>query len=136
MIGSGFGFRMSDIVIVNDSPFIIEIFSVILERGGYQVIGTYSSKDCLELLERTTPDLILSNINRDEMDGWEFTKQVKGNPKTKYIPIVITSAQEYTQRDLQLYGHLIEEYVLLPVGQDHLFEVIERVLQNVGEKTG
>lgn len=127
---------MSDIVIVNDSPFIIEIFSVILERGGYQVIGTYSSKDCLELLERTTPDLILSNINRDEMDGWEFTKQVKGNPKTKYIPIVITSAQEYTQRDLQLYGHLIEEYVLLPVGQDHLFEVIERVLQNVGEKTG
>jgi two-component system chemotaxis response regulator CheY len=100
------------------------------------VIGTYSSKECLELLERTTPDLILSNINRDEMDGWEFTQQVKGNPKTRDIPIVITSAQEYTQRDLQQYGHLIEEYVLLPAGKERLIEVIERVMQNVDAKTG
>jgi CheY-like chemotaxis protein len=127
---------MSNIVIVNDSPFIIEIFSAILEREGYHVFGTYSSKECLELLERTTPDLILSNINRDEMDGWEFTQQIKGNPKTKNIPIVITSAREYTHRDLQQYGHLIEEYVLLPAGKERLIEVIERVMQNVDAKTG
>ena len=88
------------------------------------------------MLERTTPDIILSNINRDEMDGWEFTQQIKGNPKTKNIPIVITSAQEYTQRDFQRYGHLIEEYVHLPAGKERLIEVIERVMKNVDAKTG
>jgi response regulator RpfG family c-di-GMP phosphodiesterase len=117
------------IVIVNDSPCIVDLFSTFLIRRGYRVIGTYSSEECLELLGQETADLILSNISRWPMDGWEFTERVKKNPQTHALPVIITSAQEYTPQHRLRYGNLIEEYVYLPVGEQELCNVIDLVLR-------
>jgi two-component system, OmpR family, response regulator len=127
---------MTTILVVNDDVALVKLYRVILEQQGYDVIGVCTSYEAFDILTSVKPDLIITNIARYPMDGWEFTQQIKGNPKTKNIPIVITSAREYTHRDLQQYGNLIEEYVLLPAGKERLIEVIERVMQNVDAKTG
>jgi len=80
------------------------------------------------------PDLILSNISRWPIGGWEFAEQVKTNPKTRAVSIVITSAQEYARHDQLRYGSLIVEYVYLPVGEEELCTVVDQVLRRCSHR--
>lgn len=120
---------MPTIVIVNDSPMIVDVFLAMLERGGYHAIGTYSSAECLELLQDYIPDLILSNVMRDEMDGWEFLMHVKSNPKTRDIPVAMLTAKTITPDELEQYEPFYEDYLAIPIGHKNFYEAIEHILK-------
>lgn len=122
------------VMVVNDSPFIVDVFIVMLERHGHRVIPAYDSVEALEYLKKERPDIILTNIMRSDIDGWEFTEMVKSNPETKEIPVVITSAHPYTDKDQRRYGHLIEEYAPLPIAHNELHALVVRVMENWKEK--
>lgn len=135
MRASGEGDRFT-IMIVNDSSFIVDVLAAMLERRGHKVIPAYDSIEALERLKRERPDLILTNIMRDGIDGWEFTELVKSDPETMGIPVVITSAKMYTEKERQKYSHLIEEYIHLPVTHHEMCAIVERVMENYRSKTG
>ena len=61
---------MYTILIVDDSPMIVDVFVTMLERGGYKPITAFSGEECLETLRSTIPDLILLDIMMEPMDGW------------------------------------------------------------------
>lgn len=119
---------MYTILIVDDSPFIVDVFVTMLERGGYRTIAAYGGDECLEILKTVTPDLILLDIMMEPMDGWETLERIKEDPVTKDIPVLMLTAKQLTPAEAQEYGIYIEDYVLKPITHRELYNAIEHVL--------
>lgn len=120
---------MNTILVVDDSPFIVDVFINMLERGGYRSIAAYSGQECLDILKDVRPDLILLDIMMEPMDGWETLEHVKNNVETKEIPVLMLTAKQLTSEEAQEYGMYIEDYVLKPITHRELYDTIEHVLQ-------
>jgi two-component system OmpR family response regulator len=120
---------MNTILVVDDSPFIVDVFINMLERGGYRAIAAYSGQECLDILKDVRPDLILLDIMMEPMDGWETLEHVKNNPESKDIPVLMLTAKQLTSEEAQEYGMYIEDYVLKPITHRELYDTIEHVLQ-------
>ncbi|QSZ66848.1 response regulator [Methanofollis aquaemaris] len=120
---------MYSIMVIDDSPFIVDVFVTMLERGGYQAIAAYSGEEGLEILKTVTPNLILLDIMMEPMDGWETLENIKINPETRDIPVLMLTAKQLTPDEAEGYGSYIEDYILKPITHRELYEAIERVLQ-------
>jgi two-component system OmpR family response regulator len=83
---------MYTILVVDDSPFIVDVFVTMLERGGYRTVAAYGGEECLEILKTVTPDLILLDIMMPGMNGWEVQRRLKENVIWRQIPVVILTA--------------------------------------------
>jgi len=90
---------MNTILVVDDSPFIVDVFINMLERGGYRSIAAYSGQECLDILKDVRPDLILLDIMMEPMDGWETLEHVKNNSETKEIPVLMLTAKQLTSEE-------------------------------------
>ncbi len=119
---------MYTILVVDDSPFIVDVFVTMLERGGYRTVAAYGGEECLEILKTVTPDLILLDIMMEPMDGWETLEKIKENPTTKEIPVLMLTAKQLTPVEAEEYGIFIEDYVLKPITHRELYDTIEHVL--------
>jgi len=116
------------ILIVDDSPMIVDVFATMLERGGYRPITALSGEECLEVLKTNQPDLILLDIMMEPMDGWETLEKIKASPATRNIPVLMLTAKPLTPEEANEYGPYIEDYILKPTTHHQLYEAIERVL--------
>lgn len=83
------------ILLVDDNPDLVYSVKAGLEAASknYEVMGVESGRACLELLKKSTPDLILLDIMMPGMDGWDVCAKIKSNKKTENIPIVFLTAK-------------------------------------------
>lgn len=106
---------MYTLMLVDDDPAIREIFSIFLEKTGFQVHVVPGGKECLDFLKTTVPDLILLDIMMEPMDGWATLNAIKKNPATRTIPVIMLTGKQPTPDELQQYGKWIEDYMMKPV---------------------
>ncbi len=120
---------MHNILVVDDSPMIVDVFVAMLERGGFRPIAAYSGEECLGILKDLTPDLILLDIMMEPMDGWETLEKIKSDPETRQIPVMMLTAKQLTPDEAQKYGIYIEDYIMKPTTHRQLYDAIEYVLK-------
>jgi two-component system, cell cycle response regulator DivK len=87
--------RMNDpalILIVEDNPGSLMLATVSLEIEGFAVEGAETAERARAVLARATPDLILMDIQLPDIDGLEFTRELKANPNTASIPVIALTA--------------------------------------------
>jgi two-component system, cell cycle response regulator DivK len=77
------------ILIVDDCEEHYELYSEALATGGFQVIGAGDGREGVERAQRTQPDLIILDLGLPILDGCEATRQLKADPRTRIIPILI-----------------------------------------------
>lgn len=116
---------MYTVMVVDDSPFIVDIFVTMLERGGYRTLAAYGGEECLDILKTVKPDLILLDIMMEPMDGWETLMHIKSNPESRDIPVMMLTAKQLTPSEAQEYGIYIEDYIMKPITHKELYEAIE-----------
>jgi len=119
---------MYTVMVVDDSPFIVDIFVTMLERGGYKTLAAYGGEEALETLRTVKPDLILLDIMMEPMDGWETLMHFKNNSGTKEIPVMMLTAKQLTPTEAQEYGIYIEDYIMKPITHRELYDAIENLL--------
>lgn len=119
---------------VEDDKFLSDIIARKLSAQGCALIHASDGEAALRLLEEATPDLILLDILLPGIDGYEILKRLKGNQKTKNIPIILLS--NLGQRDdvekgksLGAARFLIKATVTL----DEIVEEIKAVLKETGK---
>jgi two-component system OmpR family response regulator len=117
------------IMIVDDSPYIVDGLVALLKRRGYQPVPAHGGDECLSLLQTTRPDLILLDIMMEPMDGWETLESVKKNPVTKDIPVLMFSAKKITPSEAEEHSMSIDDFVSKPVNPMQLLESIEQVFE-------
>jgi two-component system OmpR family response regulator len=117
------------IMIVDDSPYIVDGLVALLKRRGYQPIAAHGGDECLSLLGTTKPDLILLDIMMEPMDGWETLDNIKKNTVTKEIPVLMFSAKKITPSEAQEHSMSIDDFVSKPVNPAQLLESIEQIFE-------
>ncbi len=81
------------VMVVDDSLTVRKITSRLLEREGYQVLTAKDGLDALEQLRDMLPAVMLVDIEMPRMDGFDLTRNVRGDARTKHIPIIIISSR-------------------------------------------
>ncbi|HET9047036.1 MAG TPA: Hpt domain-containing protein, partial [Casimicrobiaceae bacterium] len=119
------------VMIVDDSLTVRKVTSRMLQREGFEVVTARDGVDALEQLAEHTPDVILLDIEMPRMDGFEFTKNVKGSPDHANIPIVmITSrtAEKHRKRAAELG---VDLYIGKPYQEEELLRNLRDMLSLV-----
>jgi len=83
---------MRKILAVDDDKDILEVLQFILEDSGFEVETLSDGKFLLDRIRETTPDLILLDIMLGTLDGRDLCKEIKSNPETGNIPVILLSA--------------------------------------------
>lgn len=83
---------MKTILIVDDIKVNLKVLEVLLTRNGYAVLSVMSAGKALLLLQDHPCDLIISDIQMPEMDGFQFCRLCKLDEKLRHIPIIFYSA--------------------------------------------
>jgi DNA-binding response OmpR family regulator len=81
------------ILIVDDEPDIRSILDILLKSDGYNTMLADSGKSALDQVAQKVPDLILLDIIMPDMDGYQVARQLRQDPATKNIPIIMVSAR-------------------------------------------
>src|SRR5208337_2563575 len=102
------------VLIVDDSPDVVAMVSYVLARSGYDCITASGGRECLSLLAARKPDVILLDIVMEPMDGWSTLKEIKKNPETRKIPVLMLTGNRLTASKARQYHICIEDYVRKP----------------------
>jgi two-component system, cell cycle response regulator DivK len=84
--------KMPKILLVEDNEMNREMLSRRLERKGHSVISAHDGEQGHFLACSEAPDLILMDISLPLMNGWELTRLLKNNERTRHIPIIALTA--------------------------------------------
>ncbi|MEZ4754510.1 MAG: response regulator [Bdellovibrionota bacterium] len=82
------------ILIVDDDPVIRVLIEEFLQSHGYDVSVVESGETCLSQLEKELPDLLFLDLQMPTMTGIEVLKNMRNNPKTVNVPVVMLSAND------------------------------------------
>ncbi|HWQ83259.1 MAG TPA: pyridoxal-phosphate dependent enzyme [Anaerolineales bacterium] len=100
--------RYSKILIVDDTEDARRLIRRILQsQGNYTIVEASDGYQALELVHSELPDLIILDLMMPEIDGFAVLDQLKSNPQTAPIPIIVVTAKELTQAEKKrLNGHI------------------------------
>ena len=87
---------MTRILLVEDNEMNRDMLSRRLARKGYEVLIAVDGQEGINMSVSENPALILMDMSLPIIDGWEATRQLKGNPQTKSIPIIALTAHAMT----------------------------------------
>ena len=83
------------VMLVDDSKMVRVKSSRLLAAHGFQVVTAVDGIDALKQLQDCCPDLVITDVDMPEMDGFGLVNALRGKPSTQHIPLVmITSAED------------------------------------------
>jgi CheY-like chemotaxis protein len=83
---------MARILVVEDDPDISHLIGLLLERAGHQIMMAADGAEGVALAWRDLPDVIVMDLILPYVDGWMAIGQLKGDPRSVHIPILVLSA--------------------------------------------
>lgn len=119
------------ILIVEDVPNVLELLEVTLRFKGYAVITAHNGEEALDVISKTRPVLIITDILMPKMDGYAFIQKLRIDPETRSIPVVFLSATYVTPEDKDFALSLgAARFMEKPIDtEDFLLTVAELVTQ-------
>ena len=132
--------KRPSIIIAEDDDEIRDYLELELSRD-YDVHSCINGRDALAEAYRTHPDLIISDVMMPEMDGNTLSSQLKHNPQTNHIPIILLTAKNRDEDKLEGLETGADAYIVKPFNMDILSRTISnlinarRVMRQKYEKT-
>jgi len=91
-----------DILVVDDDADKRNLLQVALGMEGYEVRTASDGREALSAVESYPPDLIITDITMPVMDGYELARNIRQNPQTKFIPVILQTAGRHDADDVRL----------------------------------
>lgn len=118
------------ILLVEDNELNADMLSQRLKRKGYEITLATNGEKAIQLAKKSLPDLILMDMGLPVLDGWEATRQLKADPKTKNIPVLALTAHSMVGDRKRTLEAGCDDYDTKPVDFPRLIEKIEKLLSN------
>lgn len=121
---------MKRILVVDDSPSARSFLVNVLQSEGYAVSAAENAREGLQLEEETAFDLILTDINMPEMNGFEFIEQTRSKPNYESTPILIVSSGKEDLDKRRGFEAGANLYVTKPVDPRFVLDSLEILTSN------
>jgi two-component system, cell cycle response regulator DivK len=119
---------MPKLLLVEDNEMNRDMLSRRLERKGYRVAIAVDGQQGIDLARAESPELILMDMSLPVVDGWEATRRIKADEKTKAIPIIALTAHAMSGDREKALEAGADEYDTKPVDLPRLLGKIEALL--------
>jgi CheY-like chemotaxis protein len=116
------------ILYVEDNEDNVYMLTRRLERKGYEVVAAPDGAQGLAMAAREAPAVILMDLSLPVIDGWEATKRLKADPRTREIPVIALSAHAMEGDRERALEAGCDDYDTKPVDLKRLLGKIEAVL--------
>ena len=117
-----------EILVVDDSDTVLALMELILARRGFSVLKAGSAEQALDILSRTTPDLIILDLMMPDVDGIELCRMIRAHPQTVEVPVIIQSACFEAQLKQRGLAAGANDYVSKLIPPRELVTKIEQML--------
>lgn len=112
--------RLPVVMVVDDSLTVRKITTRMLTRAGYEVLTAKDGVDALEQVADVIPDVMLLDVEMPRMDGFELTKQLRHDPKTKDMPIIMITSRTADKHRYYALKLGVNVYLGKPYQEDDL----------------
>lgn len=114
---------------VDDDSTIREIEVYTLEQTGFEAKGFADGEALFEALKEETPDLIVLDIMLPGKDGLEILKEIRSNPQTERIPVIMATAKGTEIDKIQGLDKGADDYLVKPFGTMEMVSRIKAILR-------
>jgi CheY-like chemotaxis protein len=123
------------VLVVDDFDDAREMYSEYLEYAGFAVDVARNGVEAVEKAKFVMPDIILMDLSLPIMDGWEATRRLKQDQRTRNIPVITLSGHVMASNAEQARQAGAEEFVAKPCLPQELEARIRRLLRPSKAKT-
>lgn len=117
---------MKKILIVDDEEMLRTFSQRALDAQRYETQTAENGREALEKLAESKPNLILTDLNMPEMDGFELCRMVKGDDRYQDIPIIAYSGLDNEEKAREAGA---DAYIQKPFNVDELYQKIDQLLE-------
>ncbi len=107
------------ILVVEDEERVRKLLSMVLRRAGYDVTVAADGRAALRRIAEATPDLVVSDVMMPEMDGFTLLRELRTDPATRAIPVILLTAKSATTDVVEGFNLGADDYLPKP------FEAVE-----------
>jgi DNA-binding response OmpR family regulator len=118
------------ILVVDDEMSICLLLENFLSQD-YEIITINNSEAALIWMEGNLPDLIISDIQMANMDGFEFLTKVRQRGFTKHTPVIMLSARAESKERIRCYRLGAQDYLTKPFNPEELEELVKKNLSPI-----
>jgi CheY-like chemotaxis protein len=119
---------MAKILLVEDNEMNRDMLSRRLERKGYVVVMALDGQQGVDMAASVAPDLILMDMSLPVVDGWEATRRIKADERTRKIPVIALTAHAMQGDEEKARAAGCDDFDTKPVELPRLLGKIEALL--------
>jgi len=119
---------VAHILIIDDSPTDVRVFTTLLERAGHAVQAVGSAERGIEIVRAERPDLVIMDVIMPGMNGFQATRTLSRDPATADVPIVMISTKSMETDRVWGLRQGARAFITKPVNEKDLLACIDDLL--------
>ena len=125
----GMQIPIGPILVVEDVPNILELLEVTLRFKGYPVLTAKNGEEAMQLVNQERPALIITDLMMPKLDGFAMVQNLRSNPLTRWIPIIVLSATYVTPEDKAFVMKMgVARFLEKPVDTEKFLFTVQEIL--------
>lgn len=121
------------VLVAEDEPIMLMALEAGLKSQGYDVVTAKDGREAYEILEKQTPDLVITDILMPITSGLDLLSMMKNNPSMKHVPVVVLSAMGQEDTVLQAFDLGAADFIAKPFSPQELIMRVKKVLVKEGK---
>ena len=117
------------ILIVDDEELNVRFLSTFLQRKGYEIDVASTGVEALEHIGRDKPDVVLLDAMMPEMDGFEVCRQLRKNPETHLLPVIMVTALHSIEDEVRALEAGSDDFLPKPINNLELMARLRSLLR-------
>jgi CheY-like chemotaxis protein len=117
------------ILVIDDEPELIKAVEIRLKSIGYEVALSYDGRAGIDKAKEIKPDLILLDLVMPIMDGYVVANELKDDPETKHIPIIILTASRRKDLKARCRELGVASFIMKPFETSDLLNMVKAILK-------
>ena len=109
------------ILVVEDDHSLRDLYRSALRAAGYAVVGVEDGQDALRMVETGIPRAVVLDLALPRLGGREVSKELRANPTTQHIPVVIVSGTDTSDLDPGQFACVLKK----PIDPDALVDAVQ-----------
>jgi two-component system chemotaxis response regulator CheY len=116
------------ILVVEDSPTILNLLSLMLRQEGYEVLTARDGLEALEQLDQAAAQLMITDVNMPRMDGFKLIQRVRSRDGGGGLPIIVLSTEREDRDQAQGLQAGADVYLTKPIQPERLLGQVRELL--------